>query len=61
MASKAVALKLEFEPTIKLAERLMAAREKAQEGLLLLFARLDAIASNISSEGQSNRDSFTSS
>jgi len=48
-----------FDPTIRLAERLIAAKENAQEVLLLLCARLDALASCISSEDQSNRESFT--
>lgn len=67
MASKkSVALKDElnryfdlFDPTIRLVERLIAAKENAQEVLLLLCARLDALASCMSHDGQSNRDSFT--
>jgi hypothetical protein len=48
-----------FDPTIALVERLIAAEENAQEVLLLLSARLDALASSISSEDKSSRDSFT--
>lgn len=48
-----------FAPTLGLAARLIAAKENAQDVLLLLCARLDALASSISNEAQSNRDSFT--
>lgn len=48
-----------FEPTISLVERLIEKRQNAQEVLLLLCARLDAMASCISRDDQSNRDSFT--
>jgi len=48
-----------FTPTTDLVERLIAARENAQDVLLLLCARLDALASSISSEDRSNREAFT--
>jgi hypothetical protein len=47
-----------FEPTIQLAERLITENNNAQEVVLLLCARLDALASCIASEDQSNRESF---
>ena len=47
-----------YGPTITLAQRLIDARENAQDVLLLLCARLDALASTISNENQSNRDAF---
>ena len=48
-----------FEPTIKLAEDLIAARSNSQEVVLLLCARLDALASCTGREDQSNRQAFT--
>jgi hypothetical protein len=47
-----------FEPTIKLAEDMIVRRTNAQEVVLLLCARLDALASCISREESSNRQSF---
>ncbi len=48
-----------FTPTTQLLERLIAAKENAQDVLLLLCARLDALASSISSENRPNREAFT--
>jgi hypothetical protein len=48
-----------FDPTIALAERLIAANEHAQEVLLLICARLDALASYAGREDQPNREAFT--
>lgn len=47
-----------FQPTIRLAEDLINAKANPQEVVLLLCARLDALASCISREGQSNRQAF---
>ncbi len=47
-----------FRPTIELAENLVAARSNAQEVILLICARLDALASSMASEDQSNRSTF---
>lgn len=47
-----------FNPSIELAERLIASKSHPQEVALLLCARLDALASSIASEDQSNRDKF---
>ncbi|HEX4020013.1 MAG TPA: hypothetical protein VHX63_02620 [Acidobacteriaceae bacterium] len=47
-----------FEPTILLAEKLISARTNAQEIVLLMCARLDALASCTSREDQPNRESF---
>jgi hypothetical protein len=47
-----------FQPTIGLAEDLIRAKSNPQEVVLLLCARLDALASCTSREDQSNRQSF---
>jgi hypothetical protein len=47
-----------FGPTIELAERLIQARTNAQEVVLLLCARLDALASALVVEGTPNHESF---
>lgn len=47
-----------FQPTIDLVERLMASKKNSQEVVLLLCARLDALASCLAREDQSNRQSF---
>lgn len=47
-----------FRPTIELAENLVAERSNAQEVILLICARLDALATSIASEDQSNRNAF---
>jgi hypothetical protein len=49
-----------FQPTIGLAEKLIAARSNPQELILLLCARLDALASCIKAEDQPNRRAFIS-
>lgn len=48
-----------FDPTMALVERLIAKKENAQEVLLLLCARLDALASCMFNEDKSNKESFT--
>lgn len=48
-----------FDPTLRLVEQLMSAHTNAQEVVLLLCARLDALASGIAPADQSNRRSFT--
>lgn len=47
-----------FRPTIELTESLVAARSNPQEVILLLCARLDALASSMASDDQSNRNAF---
>lgn len=47
-------------PELKLAEDLLNAKSNAQEVVLLLCARIDALACCISHEHQSNRQSFAS-
>jgi hypothetical protein len=47
-----------FQPTIGLVENLIKAKTNPQEVVLLLCARLDALASCLAREGQSNRQSF---
>lgn len=47
-----------FQPTIGLAENLIRSKENPQEVVLLLCARLDALASCLACEDQSNRQSF---
>jgi hypothetical protein len=47
-----------FSPTLELAQNLIRARTNPQELVLLLCARLDALASCIAREDQSNRRSF---
>jgi hypothetical protein len=47
-----------FTPTIELVEHLIKTRSSPQEIVLLLCARLDALASSITSEDQSNREAF---
>jgi hypothetical protein len=47
-----------FQPTIELAEKLIETKVNAQELVLLLCARLDALASCTSREDESNRQSF---
>ena len=49
-----------FRPSIDLAERLIAAKSNPQEIILLMCARLDALASTIASEDQANRAAFIS-
>lgn len=47
-----------FQPTIELAQNLIQSKANAQDVVLLLCARLDALASCMAREGQSNRQSF---
>lgn len=47
-----------FDPTIALAETLTRARTNPQEVILLLCARLDALASSLVREDESNRKAF---
>jgi len=47
-----------FQPTIELAENLIRSKANAQEIVLLLCARLDALASCLAREDQSSRQSF---
>lgn len=49
-----------FHPTIQLADSLIRSKANSQEVVLLLCARLDALASCLASEGQTNRKSFIS-
>lgn len=47
-----------FKPSIELAERLITAKSSAQEIILLICARLDALACSIVSEDEHNRSAF---